>query len=103
MFHSFRQRGQSLDTGRKVDPALTLIDVDTVRVPFRLRVKTRNAGFAGSGRTSSVSFTPRGTVSSIRENSAEQVALNRVLDAAKLKMPVMRRMLVIARKKLTPS
>jgi hypothetical protein len=55
-----------------------------VYVPFRFRRRTRPCGFAGSGRTSSVSLTPRGTVSSIRLKSAEQVFLKKAFDAASL-------------------
>jgi hypothetical protein len=62
----------------------TLTDVDADIVPFRFRVRRRKAGFAGSGSTSSVSWTPRGTVLSIRLKSTEQVALKKVFEAASL-------------------
>jgi hypothetical protein len=56
-----------------------------VKVPFRFRQSTKLCGFAGSGRTSSVSLTFRGTVSSIRAKSREHVFLKYAFDAANLR------------------
>jgi hypothetical protein len=70
------------------DPANTLTEVDTVSVPLRLRERMKLLGFAGSGSTSSVSWTPVGTVLSILLKSTAHVALKNVFDAAKLGIAV---------------
>jgi hypothetical protein len=62
----------------------TLTEVDAMSVPLRLRVRAKDSGNTGSGRTSSVSWTPLGTVLSIRLKSTAQVALKKVFDAASL-------------------
>jgi hypothetical protein len=55
-----------------------------VSVPLKLRVRVKKSGLAGSGKTSSVSWTPFGTVSIIRANRVAQVALKISLDEARL-------------------
>jgi hypothetical protein len=59
-----------------------------VSVPLRLRERKKSVGFAGSASTSSVSWTPLGTVLSILLSSTAHVALKNVFDAASLEFLV---------------